>query len=86
MITICIRAVCARHMAISSDQKRQLVLVRVFATGSVAWNVENKFHDLELQHANIILVILTFQKCRGLKSVNSTVSTAILLAMSFAHR
>ena len=72
MITICIRAVCARHMAISSDQKRQLVLVRVFATGSVAWNVENMSDENMLQDREIILVILAFQKCRGLKSKNST--------------
>ena len=32
MINICIRAVCARHMATSSDQKREGVFVRVFAT------------------------------------------------------
>ena len=32
MISVCIRVVCARHMAISSDQKREVVFVRVFAT------------------------------------------------------
>ena len=32
MINICIRVLCARHMATSSDQKREGVFVRVFAT------------------------------------------------------
>ena len=32
MINICIRVLCARHMATSSDRKRGVVFVRVFAT------------------------------------------------------
>ena len=53
-----------------------------YTSWSVAWDIENMSDENMLQDREIILVILAFQKCRGLKSKNSTVSTAILLAIS----
>ena len=43
-----------------------------YTSSSVAWDVENMSDENMLQDAKIISVILAFQKCRGLKSKNST--------------
>ena len=44
-----------------------------YTSSSVAWDVENMSDENMLQDAKIISVILAFQKCRGLKSINSTI-------------
>ena len=43
-----------------------------YTSWSVAWDIENMSDENMLQDREIILVILAFQKCRGLKSKNST--------------
>ena len=57
-----------------------------YTSWTVVWDIENMSDENMLQDAEIVSVILAFQKCRALKSINSTVSTAILQAISFAHR
>ena len=57
-----------------------------YMSRTVAGDLENMSEENMLQDAKIISVILAFQKSRGLKPINSTVSTEILLAISFAHR
>ena len=43
-----------------------------YTSWSVAWDIENMSDENMLQDREIILVILAFQKRRGLKSKNST--------------
>ena len=72
-----------------ADPVRSLRPERVglsYTSSSVAWDVENMSDENMLQDAKIISVILAFQNCRGMKSINSTVSTEILRSISFAHR